>query len=319
MNNIDPKIDRAQSNAENYETYKGVLKIADVDGIADDLLINYRYTTTERNSVSGDADNYSQTSTPVTTTQKLADWATFKSNNNTAAAEARQDYTDAVSTLQGTSDIMIYINLANDAATATTPAYNWEDAWTFDESTNNSKKAGFYYNKVLEPGATTEKLVDSVELADTVKATDYKDLTFDLNVAMDSAQVTYEDDQKTYTAKAVQQGAFNMKVASIENNEDVTWENYDAAAMETQYKLSDVDDPVTLDKMSLTVGAETKDYWVAKVGNVYYVAESRANGTVFKQATLTDSDEDGVFDQATISGGGSKTLTVSRVAPPTTP
>ena len=66
-------------------------------------------------------------------------------------------------------------------------------------------------------------LIESVELADTVEAGQYKDMTFDLNVGLESAQVTYADDQKTITAEAVTSPAFDLKAEVGSDNTTVTW------------------------------------------------------------------------------------------------
>lgn len=54
----------------------------------------------------------------------------------------------------------------------------------------------FYYTEDLEEGATTSKLVDSVTMNDTVTADDYVAFDFDLNVKMDSIQITTDSSGK---------------------------------------------------------------------------------------------------------------------------
>ena len=54
----------------------------------------------------------------------------------------------------------------------------------------------FYYNNDVEEGATTSKLVDSIELSQNTKKEAYLAFDFDLNVFMDSVQVTINDDGK---------------------------------------------------------------------------------------------------------------------------
>ena len=64
--------------------------------------------------------------------------------------------------------------------------------WTAIEAASAPKKTTFYYTNDLEEGATTSQLVDSVKLASTVTADDYVAFDFDLNVKMDSIQVTFD-------------------------------------------------------------------------------------------------------------------------------
>ena len=111
-----------------------------------------------------------------------------------AANTAKSAYDDAKDALDNASTIKIYVNLAENYAT------NWQ---IDDADKAGSQNVDFYLKKILEAGETSEKLIDSVELADTTTARDYKDLTFDLNVGLDSAQITYANDQRTITTEAV--------------------------------------------------------------------------------------------------------------------
>ena len=94
--------------------------------------------------------------------------------------------------------------------------------WTVAPSTINTNAVDFYLNQVLNAGHTSPKLIDKVVMRDSVDSRDYKDLTFDLNVALKSAQVTYADDQRTYTTDAVVAPDFNM-TPTVTGNEDVAW------------------------------------------------------------------------------------------------
>ena len=82
-------------------------------------------------------------------------------------------------------DVVIDINLAS----------GWSTNWTYKAATstkiNGTNDAGyFFYNKLLAPGATTEKLVDSVTLNKDVTQDAYKELVYDLTVVLDSIQTT---------------------------------------------------------------------------------------------------------------------------------
>lgn len=143
----------------------------------------------------------------------VANLKTAKDTAVSATNAANKAYEDAKAKLTGSSDIVIYVNLAE----------NYETNWTFDNSTSGTKTASFYLNKVLDAGETSGQLIDSVMLADTVTAGAYKDMTFDLNVGLDSAQITYADDQTTVLPSAVLAPAFDMKATVDANNSTVTW------------------------------------------------------------------------------------------------
>ena len=246
---------------------------ADRDAIANALDINLTYT----NTGAFDTTSYEYPAAAATsTTQKLADWESFKNTKNNAAATAKKAYDDAVKVLDEGSAIKFFINLADDYATN----------WTFDRTTDNLQTASFYYNKILEAGETSDKLIDSVTLADTVTAKDYKELTFDVNVALDSAQVTYADDQKTYTATAVQD-PFKMKVASIENNEDVTWTKEEAST-KVVYKVSGTTVNAPKAFTSTVLGLDTYK-WEIEYNGDRYVGISRLDGSTFKHLVADGS------------------------------
>lgn len=146
---------------------------------------------------------YTDRTDPVAT-----DYTGLETTMNTSVGNtntAKDAYDNATLALDSSSKITIYVNLAADYA----------DNWTLDDKALESDptKATFYLNKILDAGATSDKLIDSVTFADTVTARDYKNLTFDLNVALDSAQITYGDDQKTIQTDAVTAtgSAFKMK------------------------------------------------------------------------------------------------------------
>ena len=56
-----------------------------------------------------------------------------------------------------------------------------------------------------------------------VDSRDYKDLTFDLNVALDSAQVTYADNQRDITTDAVVDPTFNLNPTVTQATKAVAW------------------------------------------------------------------------------------------------
>ena len=98
-----------------------------------------------------------------------------KALNDKAGAEA------AIAALTDKSDIKIYIVLDE----------NVDTNWTRDDAEDH-KSVDFYLNKILEAGETSDKLIDYVQLDSNVNSLDYKNLVFDLNVGLDSVQVTYD-------------------------------------------------------------------------------------------------------------------------------
>ena len=60
--------------------------------------------------------------------------------------------------------------------------------------TSDATKLTFYYNNDLEAGDTTAKLVDNVKLYQGVTNKAYLAFDFDLNVALESVQVTFGED-----------------------------------------------------------------------------------------------------------------------------
>lgn len=90
-----------------------------------------------------------------------------------------------------TKPISIEIALANIGATSET--------WTAITDSANPYKTTFYYNNDVEAGDTTTKLVDSVKLADTTTNDAYLAFDFDLNVYLESIQVTKDETGKELT------------------------------------------------------------------------------------------------------------------------
>ena len=110
--------------------------------------------------------------------------------------------------------IKIKINLDNDVET------NWSQIPT----TTNNTVAHFYLNKVLDAGETSKKLIDSVELdGESTTPASFKDMTFDLNVALKSAQVTY-DENNNITHTAADSTFTGASVTAVDSStKAVTW------------------------------------------------------------------------------------------------
>ena len=87
-------------------------------------------------------------------------------------------------------DIVINVALANiNGATGVDAS----ESWTAISGTNADHTTTFYYNNDVESGDTTRKLVDSVELSKKTKNGAYLAFDFDLDVFLESVQVTMDE------------------------------------------------------------------------------------------------------------------------------
>ena len=189
--------------------------------------------------------NYSNAETVADTTvkQKLGDLkakltdaqgdVTDAQTAFSAAQAAKTAADQAVTTANTTlTNAQTALNAGvNDAAAIDIRVYlaeDWEDYWTMDPDTDATKNVDFYLDKILLAGETSNKLIDSVEMAPDMGARDYKDLTFDLNVGLDSVQVTYDADQRNYSTEAVNaDDTFQLDVVTPttipDNTTTLTW------------------------------------------------------------------------------------------------
>ena len=138
----------------------------------------------------------------------------------TAIDNAQSAVNDAQNAVNGAlgagSPVMITVNLAADES---------DLGWTpglADDATSTAPE--FYLNKVLKAGETSDKLIDSVYLDANTRSRAYKTLVFDLNVGMDSVQVTYDADQREYATDAVTpENGFNMTAGVTPGSDVVSW------------------------------------------------------------------------------------------------
>ncbi len=132
------------------------------------------------------------------------DTATATYGDVTAAQTALNNAKSALDAIQSASsqEVKIFINLDENVGT------NWTQIPVVD---GDDTKAVFYLNRILAAGATSPKLVESVALdgkTGNIRMTNtapqtFKNLTFDLNVGLTSAQVTYDDVTGEITTDAV--------------------------------------------------------------------------------------------------------------------
>ena len=95
-----------------------------------------------------------------------------------------------------------------------------------DVKDNIKDTASFYYTSILGGGETTSKLIDYVELDETVTKEMFKYFDFDLNVTLNSAQVTFDNDGNYTTDAVITENGFN-KYAILSDNTSadtaITW------------------------------------------------------------------------------------------------
>lgn len=128
----------------------------------------------------------------------------YKYDTSTTSIDTNTPYTYSTTTAAATTGVLsaeygagdelikINVKLANlDNAPTASTAETWSviDA----AATNPDKKWTFYYNNDVEEGASTTKLIDYVELDESVKDEAFLAFDFDLNVFMESVQVVLDE------------------------------------------------------------------------------------------------------------------------------
>lgn len=152
------------------------------DGIADGGEFTVTFATKETKAAVPTFSEYDKTKNRITATCDVLQNDSDISNNN------RTD-----------DNIIFYINLAQNAIGTS------GDNWTYgglnaEDSTKGiaaDTRAYFYLNQLLEPGKTSENLIDSIKLSAAIKEDAYLNLTYDLNVDLDSVQAVYTLDTTT--------------------------------------------------------------------------------------------------------------------------
>ena len=115
-------------------------------------------------------------------------------NATQTLAQAKEAYEKAMKAYTGGSVLKININLADVVTTAGTA-----DKWQHLPAADADTTAYFYYTSILGAGQTSAQLIDSVELDSSVTDDMFKRFDFDLNVALKSAQITYDADGEITT------------------------------------------------------------------------------------------------------------------------
>jgi len=116
-----------------------------------------------------------------------------------AYKKALDELNNAKAAYDNGGDLKIYINLSPDVVTYGGVADKWQmlpvpakgDDEPYYKFANDT--AVFYWTGILQPGETSKKLIDSVELDKDTTQNMFKAFDFDLDVALKSAQVTYDE------------------------------------------------------------------------------------------------------------------------------
>lgn len=181
-----------------YDKTNGIYYAVDIDG-NEDKGFTYKYLIKKAKTIN--ADYVTMDYSKLEPDNKIV--VTYNGGTPGTTADATAD------------DIIINVNLDKD----------WSTYWTFDEDNK-----WFYYNEVVQPGATTESLVTSMELDSTVSNEAYRSFTFDLTVGLESVQATgtpFEVDGKEHynDAEAVNSSDDWQMKATIKDGTDfgVTW------------------------------------------------------------------------------------------------
>jgi len=137
--------------------------------------------------------------------------AYYDGGDNTVGYSRAGSDTEAdpyVYTDMSANDIAVEITLANIGTSAQewtaingngTSATWYTDSIGTSQSVTTGQNTTFYYNDDIKAGDTATILIDSVKLADATKKDAYLAFDFDLNVKLESVQVTVDEDGKEKT------------------------------------------------------------------------------------------------------------------------
>jgi len=162
-----------------------------VDGIAyndgDDVTPNW-YVDQQTGAITSDSaltDVKLFTAEQSKVTDDYITWTYTEAGNGTPA---KLTATVAATSLNAAQKLSVDVALANIGDDT--------NQWHRATAGNVNERDTFYYTNDIEEGDTTQKLVDSVTLNKDTKQTAYIAFDFDLNVKMDSIQVTIASDGK---------------------------------------------------------------------------------------------------------------------------
>ncbi len=124
-------------------------------------------------------------------------------------------YAGADETVGTADDILINIGLGTSVSTDDTKD------WTVSLNENDANNAVFYYNKLLDGGASTEDIISSVTLDSTVQNDAFYAMDYNLNFKVESAQAVNDGES---AEEAVNAQSWAVKKAKLgEDGKTVTW------------------------------------------------------------------------------------------------
>ncbi len=173
--------------------------------------------------------------------------------------------------------------------------------------------ASFYYTSILGGGETSAKLIDSVELDSSVTKEMFKYFDFDLNVTLNSAQVTFDNDGNYSTDAVIAENGFN-KYAFLKDNTSadtaITWSET-ATATPTKYKAT---------AKTTTTGdsgyGDTTNVTIVKladpvnVDGTYYLYEATSGATKYYGNSL---NKDTVYIASNVTNGTGTAIADSKL------
>lgn len=214
-----------------------------------------------------------------------------KANFDAAAAQMALFDADETSSSEG---IVLYIGLG-DVITKANPLTENDDEhkWQYvgdATETKSAKEFDFGYTSILGAGETSSQLIKYVKFDDKVTQKDFLDMTFDVNVGVESAQVAYNGtiagaeaarssltpivpSEESYATsdKVVGWVAKDGNVGSTDTDPDPKTEATDAVGTTYNVKANGVDDETVTKITPVVIEGEAYEYkYTDASDNVYY-------------------------------------------------
>jgi len=224
-----------------------------------------------------------------------------------------------------TDEVKLYVNLANvvetvDTAADETNRDKWQYVGDSDYSTDKSaKEFVFGYTGILEAGETSSLLIKSVEFDEDTTQDSFRDLKFDINVLVESAQAVYNANRVESTAakegitvispteadyasvdEAVKWAPDTTSPTQLPKDNDPNPKDVDVAPKKYTVGGEAVATPVELGT-PITVDNDEYKYAIVVAGKTYYGTD-KTDGIVYKEA---NADGTGLAE-----GGATVTLNV---------
>ena len=201
---------------------------AETDGNV--LEIHYETETTSSDTTTPDKTTPIKSVVPKSTKAYSASYTrltglvgTYEAGTGDATGTGTVTFTNGKTDVN--EKVQVVANVANIGITAET--------WT--ALTETGSHTYFYYNNDVEEGDSTAKLVDSVKLDEGIRKSAYLALDFDLNVVLDSVQVSVGEDGKEDIAPAkaewreINKDGTNVSAYTNSEITTITWTNASSA------------------------------------------------------------------------------------------